>query len=49
MLKLDFLKTPVTIASLELLQNGKNYLMRARSTDGVEAITVPNPAFIAKA
>ena len=43
-LKTDFLKAPVTVASVELLKNGRNYLLRTRSTDGVEAITVPNPA-----
>lgn len=48
-LQLDFVKAPVTVASLELLRNGRNYLVRARSTDGVEAITVPNPAIMAKA
>lgn len=48
-LKLDAVKAPVKIASLELLRNGKNYLVRARSTDGAEAITVPNPATMAKA
>jgi L-alanine-DL-glutamate epimerase-like enolase superfamily enzyme len=41
-LKTEFLKGPVTVASIELLQNGKTYLLRARSTDGAEAITVPN-------
>src|SRR5438445_12966884 len=40
----SFLKRPVTVASIELLKNGRNFLVRARSTDGVEAITVPNPA-----
>ena len=39
-----FLKRPVTVASVELLRNGRHFLVRARSTDGVEAITVPNPA-----
>ncbi|MDO8540301.1 MAG: mandelate racemase/muconate lactonizing enzyme family protein [Opitutaceae bacterium] len=48
-LNLEFVKSPVTVASLELLQNGRNYLVRARSTDGVEAITVPNPAIMTKA
>ena len=48
-LSLDAVKSPVTVASIELLQNGRNYLVRARSTDGVEAITVPNPAIMAKA
>lgn len=48
-LSLDFVKSPVTIASMELLRNGKNYLVRTRSTDGAEVITVPNPAAMAKA
>jgi L-alanine-DL-glutamate epimerase-like enolase superfamily enzyme len=46
-LRLDFFKRPVTVASVELLQNGKNFLIRTRSTDGVEAVTVPNPARMA--
>ena len=46
-LKTDFLKAPVTVASIELLRNGKTFLVRARSTDGVEAITVPNSDRIA--
>src|SRR3954466_14612478 len=41
-LKTDFVKSPVTVASIELLRNGKTYLLRTRSTDGAEAITVPN-------
>lgn len=48
-LDLAAVKAPVTVASLELLRQGKNFLVRARSTDGAEAITVPNPAIIAKA
>lgn len=48
-LDLSAVKVPVTVASIELLRNGRNYLVRARSTDGVEAITVPNPAIMAKA
>jgi D-galactarolactone cycloisomerase len=43
-LDVSFLKQPVTVASIELLRNGRNFLVRARSTDGAEAITVPNPA-----
>jgi L-alanine-DL-glutamate epimerase-like enolase superfamily enzyme len=39
----DFLKSPVIVESVELLKSGRNYLLRTRSTDGVEAITVPNP------
>src|SRR4051812_728527 len=38
----DFLKTPVTVASIDLLKTGNTFLLRTRSTDGVEAITVPN-------
>ena len=48
-LQLDFVRSPVTVASMELLRNGRNFLVRTRSTDGVEAITVPNPAIMAKA
>src|SRR5438874_1329057 len=43
-LKLDALARPVTVASMELLRNGRTYLLRTRSTDGAEAITVPHPA-----
>ncbi len=48
-LDVSFVKAPVTVASIELLRNEKNYLVRARSTDGAEAITVPNPSIMAKA
>jgi L-alanine-DL-glutamate epimerase-like enolase superfamily enzyme len=41
-LKTELLPGPVKIASIELLQNGKIYLLRTRSTDGAEAITVPH-------
>jgi L-alanine-DL-glutamate epimerase-like enolase superfamily enzyme len=41
-LKTDFLKEPVTVASIELLRNGKTFLLRTRSKEGAEAITVPN-------
>ena len=47
-LKTGFLKDPVTVASIELLRNGKTFLLRTRSTDGVEAVTVPNPARLAE-
>ena len=43
-LDVSFVKQPVKIASVELLRAGRVYLVRTRSTDGVEAITVPNPA-----
>ena len=48
-LDVSFVTRPVTVTSLELLRRGKDYLVRARSADGVEAITVPNPAMMAKA
>ncbi len=48
-LSLESVKAPVNVASIELLKNGKTYLVRARSTDGVEVVTVPNPASMAKA
>ena len=47
-LKTDFLKEPVTVASVELLRNGSAFLVRTRSTDGVEVITVPNPQRMAE-
>lgn len=43
-LDVSFVKQPVRIASVELLRTGRVYLVRTRSTDGVEAVTVPNPA-----
>ena len=39
-LKTDLVKQPVRIASLELLKNGKHFLVRARSTDGAEGLAV---------
>jgi L-alanine-DL-glutamate epimerase-like enolase superfamily enzyme len=41
-LKLDSLKEPVIVESVELLRNGKTFLLRTRSKAGVEAISVPN-------
>ena len=41
-LKTDDFQSPVTIASIELLRNGDAFLVRARSTDGAEGLTVPN-------
>src|SRR3954466_3826735 len=35
-----FLPNPVKIASIELLQSGKNYFVRTRSTDGVEGVVL---------
>jgi L-alanine-DL-glutamate epimerase-like enolase superfamily enzyme len=47
-LETGFVKEPVIVASVELLRNGKTYLLRTRSKAGVEAITVPNPARMAQ-
>lgn len=46
-LNTDFLKDEVKIASIELLRNGKVFLLRTRSTSGAEAITVPHPSKMA--
>lgn len=37
-LKLDALKEPVKLASIELLKSGKHYLVRARATNGAEGL-----------
>ena len=36
------LEKPVKIASMELLRNRRNFLVRVRTTDGAEGIGVPN-------
>jgi len=41
-LRVDGLRSPVRIASLELLRRGATYLTRVRSTDGAEGLIVPN-------
>ena len=41
-LRVDGLDKPVKIASMELLRNGRNFLVRVRTTDGAEGIGVPN-------
>ncbi len=41
-LRVEGLDRPVEIASVELLRNGRNFLVRARSTGGAEGIAVPN-------
>jgi len=38
----DLLTTPIRIDSLELLREGSKFLVRVRSSDGVESVTVPN-------
>src|SRR5215510_15544938 len=37
-LKSEFFRNPVKIASVELLQNGKHYITRVRSADGAEGL-----------
>jgi L-alanine-DL-glutamate epimerase-like enolase superfamily enzyme len=41
-LRVDGLDKPVKIAAMELLRNGRNFVVRARTTDGAEGIGVPN-------
>ncbi|HEV8608011.1 MAG TPA: enolase C-terminal domain-like protein [Tepidisphaeraceae bacterium] len=41
-LNTKFLREPVIVESVELLRNGKTFLLRTRSKAGVEAISVPN-------
>jgi L-alanine-DL-glutamate epimerase-like enolase superfamily enzyme len=41
-LKVDELTSPVKIASMELLRNGRNFLVRVRTTAGDEGLAVPN-------
>ena len=41
-LRVEGLEKPVKIASMELLRNRRNFLVRVRTTDGAEGIAVPN-------
>jgi L-alanine-DL-glutamate epimerase-like enolase superfamily enzyme len=41
-LQISSLNSPVKIASLELLRNGRTFLTRVRSTDGAEGLAVVN-------
>ncbi len=41
-LKVPSIKSPVKIASIELLRGGKNYFVRTRSTDGALGVAVTN-------
>jgi L-alanine-DL-glutamate epimerase-like enolase superfamily enzyme len=47
-LETEFVKQPVIVESIGLLRNGRVYLLRIRSTDGVQAVTVPNPSRMAE-
>ncbi len=42
MIKEEYLQDPIRIESVELLRNKDTFLVRIRSTDGVESITTPN-------
>ncbi len=46
-LRTDLSKQPVKIATLELLKNGKHFLIRARSTDGAEGYSVGHGTVLA--
>ncbi|MDQ3258442.1 MAG: mandelate racemase/muconate lactonizing enzyme family protein [Acidobacteriota bacterium] len=46
-LRTEFFKQAVKIASVELLKSGKQYLVRVRSTDGAVGIAVAHPSVIA--
>ena len=41
-LKIDSIRTPLKIASIELLRNSNTYFVRTRSADGAEGIAVTN-------
>jgi L-alanine-DL-glutamate epimerase-like enolase superfamily enzyme len=41
-LEVHELTSPVTIASMELLRNGRNFLVRVRTPEGDEGLAVPN-------
>ncbi|MFN0084784.1 MAG: mandelate racemase/muconate lactonizing enzyme family protein [Blastocatellia bacterium] len=45
-LKQGLIKQPVKLVSLELLKNGRHFLVRARSADGAEGISVGHTAVI---
>ena len=47
LLKIDEITQPVIIESMQLLQNGEEFLVRVRSTDGVEGITATNSHWMA--
>ena len=42
-LNLAGFNNPVQVESLELLRTGKTFLLRSRTKDGAEAVTVPHP------
>ena len=44
-LQLDGIDSPLVIESIELLQKGRDYILRVRSKDGAEGVAIPNPHF----
>ena len=47
-LNLEGLNSPLVIESIELLRKGRDYIVRVRSKDGAEGVTIPNsrPAYL---
>ena len=41
-LNVEGLTTPVTLKSMELLRNGKTFIVRVRTVDGAEGLAIPN-------
>ena len=41
-LRVELLTSPVIIKSVELLRNGHTFLVRVRSLDGAEGLSIPN-------
>lgn len=41
-LQVEGLSSPLTITSMELLRNGRNFLVRVRTREGAEGLAVPN-------
>jgi L-alanine-DL-glutamate epimerase-like enolase superfamily enzyme len=41
-LRINGLDNPVKVASMDLLRNGRNFVVRVRTSDGAEGIGVPN-------
>ena len=46
-LRAELFKSPVKIASIDLLKNGKNFIVRVRSSDGAEGISSPQDSVMA--
>lgn len=47
-LRTDFVRDPLRISSMELLLKDRSFLVRTRTTDGLEVITVPHQAKLAE-